>query len=127
MWKANNTNTSNGRSDVCELKAESEMVGHAIFLSVVLALTVLGNFLVVGTVMTYQKLRTVTNYFVISLAVSDVFVGFITLPLKVKFFLMANSDENWSTDMKYPCLPQEGRRGQQCLACRMLAQSRPPL
>ena len=75
-----NFTTTNG---LCDKETEGEMVAHAVFLSVVMALTLFGNFLVIGTVATYEKLRTVTNYFVISLAVSDVLVGLITLPLKV--------------------------------------------
>ena len=75
-----NFTTANG---LCEKETEREMVAHAVFLSVVMALTLFGNFLVIGTVATYEKLRTVTNYFVISLAVSDILVGLITLPLKV--------------------------------------------
>ena len=83
MWNGNSTNTSSSNV-LCELDAKGEMVAHAVFLGLVLALTMLGNFLVIGTVTTNEKLRTVTNYFVVSLAVSDILVGFITLPLKVK-------------------------------------------
>ena len=72
-------------ANLCEKETEGEMIGHAVFLGVVMAFTLFGNFMVIGTVATYEKLRTVTNYFVISLAVSDVLVGFTTLPLKVIF------------------------------------------
>ena len=71
--------------ELCEKETEGEMIAHAVFLSIVMAFTLFGNFLVIGTVVTYEKLRTVTNYFVISLAVSDVLVGLTTLPLKVGF------------------------------------------
>lgn len=76
-------------ANLCEKETEGEMIGHAVFLGVVMAFTLFGNFMVIGTVATYEKLRTVTNYFVISLAVSDVLVGFTTLPLKVRFAFIA--------------------------------------
>ena len=83
-------------SGLCERETEGEMVAHAVFLSVVMAFTLFGNFLVIGTVATYQKLRTVTNYFVISLAVSDVLVGMTTLPMKVSSFPVIHVDHWWT-------------------------------
>lgn len=74
-------------NELCEKHTEGEMIAHAVFLSVVMAFTLVGNCLVIGTVATYEKLRTVTNYFVVSLAVSDLLVGFVTLPLKVCFVI----------------------------------------
>ena len=78
-------------ANLCEKETEGEMVAQTVFLGVVMAFTLFGNFLVIGTVATYEKLRTVTNYFVISLAVSDVLVGFTTLPLKVSYVFICGS------------------------------------
>ena len=87
-------------ANLCEKETEGEMIGHAVFLGVVMAFTLFGNFMVIGTVATYEKLRTVTNYFVISLAVSDVLVGFTTLPLKVSFALINCCGSRFNTQQK---------------------------
>ena len=57
---------------------------HFIFPTVVLALlnfiVILGNILVIIAVFTTPKLRTVTNTFIVSLAVADLCVGILVLP-----------------------------------------------
>lgn len=85
-------------TELCDKETEGEMIAHSVFLSVVMVFTLFGNFLVIGTVVTYEKLRTVTNYFVISLAVSDVLVGLITLPLKASFEILYKSQIIFSND-----------------------------
>ncbi|XP_064484806.1 tyramine/octopamine receptor-like isoform X2 [Ornithodoros turicata] len=52
-------------------------------LGLVILITVIGNTLVVAAVATTRRLRTVTNFFVVSLAVSDLLVGFLVMPLAV--------------------------------------------
>ncbi|XP_076330588.1 tyramine receptor 1-like [Tachypleus tridentatus] len=54
-----------------------------ILLSVVIFLTLVGNTLVIAAVATTRRMRTVTNYFVVSLAVSDVLVGSLVMPFGV--------------------------------------------
>ncbi len=39
-----------------------------------------GNFLIIAAVVSTPKLRTVTNYFILSLAVADFLVGICVLP-----------------------------------------------
>ena len=46
-------------------------------------LTVFGNILVVSSVITDRALQTVTNYFIVSLAISDVMVAIFVMPLAV--------------------------------------------
>jgi len=46
-------------------------------------LTVFGNSLVVVSVIHEKALRTVTNYFIVSLATSDVMVALLVMPLSI--------------------------------------------
>lgn len=66
-------------------------------LSIFFLLTVMvivGNVLVIGAVLCTSKLRSVTNFFIVSLAVADLMVGVAVLPFssmweiyKVSFFI----------------------------------------
>lgn len=57
-------------------------------LSVVIVITVVGNTLVILAVLTTRRLRTVTNCFVMSLAVADWLVGIFVMPPAVAFRLI---------------------------------------
>lgn len=43
-------------------------------------LVIVGNCLVIGAVLCSQKLRSVTNYFIVNLAAADLLVGLSVLP-----------------------------------------------
>jgi len=59
-------------------------VNHvAILLTLIPMLTVFGNSLVVVSVIREKTLRTVTNYFIVSLATSDVMVALLVMPLSI--------------------------------------------
>ncbi|XP_068083160.1 probable G-protein coupled receptor No18 [Anabrus simplex] len=57
-------------------------------LCVLIAVTVVGNTLIIAAVLTTRRLRTVTNCFVMSLAVADWLVGIFVMPPKVALHLM---------------------------------------
>ena len=60
--------------------------GHrywALVLLVIPALTVFGNVLVVLSVVKEKSLRSITNYFIVSLAIADIMVAILVMPLAV--------------------------------------------
>lgn len=55
----------------------------AVTLSLIIVLTVVGNILVILSVFTYRPLRSAPNFFIVSLAVADLTVAVLVLPLNV--------------------------------------------
>ncbi|CAH1788321.1 unnamed protein product [Owenia fusiformis] len=62
-------------------RTETLIIG--IILCCLILLTILGNLLVIVSVVTFRKLRTLTNYFVISLAIADTLVAVLVMPFGV--------------------------------------------
>lgn len=60
----------------------------ALLLCVLIVITVIGNTLVILAVLTTRRLRTVTNCFVMSLAVADWLVGIFVMPPAVAVYLV---------------------------------------
>ncbi|XP_015914699.1 probable G-protein coupled receptor No18 [Parasteatoda tepidariorum] len=54
-----------------------------VILTIIILITILGNTLIITAVATTRRLRTVTNYFVVSLAASDLLVGLLVMPFAV--------------------------------------------
>ena len=50
---------------------------------IVVCLSLLGNLMVIWTVCANKRMRTVTNYYIVNLAVSDFLVAAIVMPLKL--------------------------------------------
>ena len=57
------------------------------FLILILVMAIFGNVLVILAFKKFPKLRTVTNYFVVSLAISDVLVSIFSMPLWAAYLL----------------------------------------
>lgn len=55
---------------------------------IIVSILQVGNTLIIVAVMTTRRLRTVTNCFVMSLAVADWLVGIFVMPLKVALQIM---------------------------------------
>uniref|UniRef100_A0A914CLA5 G-protein coupled receptors family 1 profile domain-containing protein n=1 Tax=Acrobeloides nanus TaxID=290746 RepID=A0A914CLA5_9BILA len=64
-----------------------EMVIGTLTYVIIIMITVIGNLLVVFSVFSYRPLNKVQNYFLVSLAVSDLTVALIVMPLHVIKFL----------------------------------------
>jgi len=63
----------------------------AVFLVIILV-TVVGNTLVILAVMTTRRLRTVTNCFVMNLAITDWLVGTCVMPPSVVLYITGEND-----------------------------------
>lgn len=66
-----------------------DFVSTAAFLSLVIFLALFGNGLVILAFFRFHVLRTITNYFVVSLAVADILVASLSMPFWMYFRLSA--------------------------------------
>lgn len=62
------------------LRDHVELIVLGILLGVIILMTILGNLLVMLAVMTNKKLQCPTNFFILSLAITDFFLGCTVLP-----------------------------------------------
>jgi len=69
-----------------------EAIGTAVILSLIIVLTIVGNILVILSVFTYKPLRIVQNFFIVSLAVADLTVAILVLPLNVAYSIRGRWD-----------------------------------
>lgn len=77
---------------------QREVTIAACVLYVIIAfLAVFGNGLVVGSFIRHRRLRTYTNFFVMSLAVADILVGLISIPMWLCMLLYSTGDEIYGT------------------------------
>lgn len=63
--------------------ADAELQYYLLFLLIFPVITVFGNVLVSMSVYRERSLQTVTNYFIVSLAISDIMVAVLVMPLAV--------------------------------------------
>ena len=76
-------NTTDGWSYNAQVIIRNTIIGIALCL--IMTFTLVGNTLVVVAVTTYRQLRTVTNYFVVSLALADLTVAVSVMPCSAIF------------------------------------------
>lgn len=62
---------------------DAVIAASASFVTLVMLLTILGNGLVCYSVFRFRRLRSPTNYLIVSLAVSDILVGVLSLPFRL--------------------------------------------
>lgn len=60
------------------------------FYVIIAFLAVFGNGLVVASFIRHSRLRTITNYFVVSLAVADILVGVVSIPIWISMLLYSS-------------------------------------
>ena len=69
--------------DLCDAPIQRDFTLQTAFLILIMVVTFLGNFMVCLTVYLHRRLRTVTNYFIVSLAVSDLLISVLSLPFRI--------------------------------------------
>ncbi|XP_028391597.1 5-hydroxytryptamine receptor 1A-alpha-like [Dendronephthya gigantea] len=74
--------------------SESYKIISATIIFAIMALSIFGNSLVVIAFRRYHKLRTVTNYFVVSLAISDILISMLSMPTWA-IHVVTGPDPNW--------------------------------
>ncbi|CAG7819108.1 unnamed protein product [Allacma fusca] len=86
----NSTGWNNVTSDAGDISLDWTDFALVFLFCCIIAGTVIGNTLVIAAVATTRRLRTVTNCFVMSLAVADWLVGMFVMPPKVGLHLVDN-------------------------------------
>lgn len=81
-------NYSNSTSNLgsCKTIIDYDLVStiaQSSFVIFILLLDVCGNCMVCAAIFSYRRLRTVTNYFIVSLAVSDLLVAGLSMPFRI--------------------------------------------
>ena len=59
------------------------MIVYTLIISIILLFSVVSNFLVIGIVTYYRKLRTVTHMLICNLAISDILLAVVYIPQKL--------------------------------------------
>ena len=86
---------NNGTSMEEKFEKETVLISTT-FLVIIIVMALFGNVLVVVAFTVFQKLRTVTNYFIVSLAVADILVAGISMPV---WFAYLITGPKWMFDL----------------------------
>ncbi|XP_048187451.1 beta-2 adrenergic receptor [Perognathus longimembris pacificus] len=74
--------------DPAEARDEAWVAGMALVMSLIVLAIVFGNVLVITAVARFERLQTVTNYFITSLACADLVMGLAVVPFGASHILM---------------------------------------
>lgn len=69
--------------DPCQQEIQRDFILQTAFLVLIMVVTFFGNFMVCLVVYLHRRLRTVTNYFIVSLAVSDLLISVLSVPFRI--------------------------------------------
>ncbi|XP_076098507.1 muscarinic acetylcholine receptor M2-like [Mytilus galloprovincialis] len=84
------SNFSEGFNNSHVEKSLLEIISVSIVVAILSALTIGGNLLVIIAFRIDKQLQTITNYFLLSLAVADMAIGVISMPLYTVYLLMGH-------------------------------------
>ena len=93
-----NNSCAGGRSGLPQwliTDTQTYIISSTVILSVLIPIIVIGNSLVILAFATTRRLRSKTNYFVVSLAFADVLVGGLSLPI---FTVAINKGQVWQRE-----------------------------
>uniref|UniRef100_A0A672YA03 Adrenoceptor alpha 1D n=1 Tax=Sphaeramia orbicularis TaxID=375764 RepID=A0A672YA03_9TELE len=77
----NTTTTTTTTTTTCtNLTLDPQVIGVGVFLSVFILVAIVGNILVILSVVCNRHLQTVTNFFIVNLAMADLLLSIIVLP-----------------------------------------------
>lgn len=77
--EAHNVSVNAGFNDLWEWLRGGKM--QIPFYSIILLLSVVGNLLVISTLVQNRRMRTITNLFLLNLAISDILLGVLCMPV----------------------------------------------
>lgn len=80
-------NTTLSTTEAIALQVHWLTICFSIMFVILITTTIIGNMLVILSLLTTKRLRSVTNYFVFNLAVTDLLVGLFVMPPAVIYFV----------------------------------------
>ena len=83
------------RNESTSERTQGETIAIGIVLGTIIFLTLVGNSLVVIAVISFRRLRSVTNYFVVSLAVADITVAVLVMPYSLIYEVVGTWQFGW--------------------------------
>ena len=79
--------SANNETSMAEKFDEEVVLISTTFLVIIIIMALFGNVLVVTAFAVFQKLRNVTNYFIVSLAVADILVAAVSMPVWMAYLI----------------------------------------